>query len=217
MRIKISFADKTVKAAAGNSGVNISNVLCSIWKKCLNTQRPLLVNDVVWEYCKISLFFCASVFRFNKNPIAAILFAQSVTLSVLSVLIGWSTLHFLATGDVGTSWLAVHVLRSDSPLPTTEYLQTTPSVSSSLSWDGEVYSAATFPATGSSWFKLNLKERATIEIKRKPVQTAAANLLPNESQVTANINKTLQSGSQESTSKQHKNWSNHQTQRYMIC
>ncbi len=31
---------------------------------------------------------------------------KSVTLSVLSVLIGRSMLHFLATGDVGTSWLA---------------------------------------------------------------------------------------------------------------
>ncbi len=157
MRIKISFADKTVKAAAGNFGVNISNILCSIWKKCLNTQRPLLVNDMVWEYCKISLFFRASVFRFNKNPIAAFLFAQSVTLSVLSVLIGWSTLHFLATSDIGMSWLAVRASCSDSPLLTTACLPVTSSVVSSSSWDRPVYSAATFPATFSSRFKLDIQ------------------------------------------------------------
>ncbi len=40
-------------------------------------------------------------------------------LSVLSVLIGRCTLCLLVTGDVGTSWLAVPALCSDSPLPTT--------------------------------------------------------------------------------------------------
>ncbi len=65
---------------------------------------------MVWEYGEISHH--ASVLRIGKNPIAPALFAQSVTLSVLSVLIGQSTLRFLATGDVGTSWLAVRVLRS---------------------------------------------------------------------------------------------------------
>ncbi len=50
-------------------------------------------------------------------------------------------------------------LCSDSPLPTTECLQATPSVGSSLSWDGPVYSAATFPATVWSQFKLDLKKR----------------------------------------------------------
>ncbi len=39
----------------------------------------------------------------KKNPITPILFAQAVMLSVLPVLIGRSTLCFLATGDVGTS------------------------------------------------------------------------------------------------------------------
>ncbi len=47
----------------------------------------MLVHDVVWEYGKISVFsHHASVFKIGKNPIAPILFAQSVTLSVLSVL-----------------------------------------------------------------------------------------------------------------------------------
>ncbi len=78
--------------------------------------------------------------------------------SLYSDLIGWPTLRFLATGDVSTSSLAVCASRSDSPLPTTECLQAAPS---SSSWDGPVYSAATFPATILSWFKLDLKERMT--------------------------------------------------------
>ncbi len=45
----------------------------------------------------------ASVFRIGKNLIAPVVFAQSVTFFVLSVLIGRSMLHFLATGDIGTS------------------------------------------------------------------------------------------------------------------
>ncbi len=95
-----------------------------------------------------------------------------MTLSVLSVLIGRSTLCFLVTGDIGTSWLAVCALCSDSPLPTTECLQATPSAGSSSSWDRSVYSAATFPATISSQFRLNLQERATInKIICEPEQT----------------------------------------------
>ncbi len=35
---------------------------------------------------------------------------KSVIISVLSVLIHQSTLHFLATGDIGTSWLAHRAL-----------------------------------------------------------------------------------------------------------
>ncbi len=47
---------------------------------------------------------------------------------------------------------------------------------------------AIFPATVSSWFRLGLKERATTnEIKPKPAQTAAVDLLPNKSHATANI------------------------------
>ncbi len=101
----------------------------------------------------------ASLFRIDKNPIAPILFVQSVTLSVLSVLIGWSMLYFLATGEASTSWFAVHALCADLPLPTTECLQATTLVGLSSSWDGPVYSAATSPATVWSQFKLDLKER----------------------------------------------------------
>ncbi len=73
---------------------------------------------------------------------------------------------------------------SDLPLPTTECL----SVGSSLSWDGPVYSAATLPAMVWPQFRLDLKERETTnEIKCEVAQTAAADLLPNESHITANI------------------------------
>ncbi len=75
-----------------------------------------------------------------------------------------------------------------SPLPTTECLQVTPSVGSSSSWDGPVYSVATFPATVQLEFKLDFTERATInKIKCEPRQIAAAELLPNEAHATANI------------------------------
>ncbi len=79
-------------------------------KKChVNTHRQLLVSDVVWGYGEIFSNH-SSVLRYGKNPIAPVLFVQSVTLSVLSVLIGRSKLHFLATGDVGTSCLSCSCL-----------------------------------------------------------------------------------------------------------
>ncbi len=135
-------------------------------KKYHNTHRRLLVSDVVWEYGEISVFsHHASAFRIGKNPIAPVLFAQSMTLSVLSVLIGRSALW--TTGDLSYELISCSCLRSDSPLPTTECLQVTPSVGSSSSWDGPVYSAATFAATISSHFKLDLKEKVTTnEIQR---------------------------------------------------
>ncbi len=122
----------------------------------------------------------ASVFRIGKNSISLILFAQSVALSAFSVLIGWSTLCFLATGDIFTRWLAVRALSSDSPLPTTECLQTT---LTAWAW------AATFPANVLSQFKLDLlKERASTNgIKHEPTSTAMAELLPNESHAAANV------------------------------
>ncbi len=52
----------------------------------------------------------AFVFRIDKNSITPVLFAQSVTIFALSVLTGQSTLHFLASDDVGTSWLVHRAL-----------------------------------------------------------------------------------------------------------
>ncbi len=121
-----------INAAVGNLGVDVKNFLCSIWKKCHNTHRQLLVNDVVGNYREISVFSHASVLRIGKNPIAPLLFAQSVMLPVRSDLICCSVLHFLATGDAGTCRLAVCALRSDLPLPKAECLHMTPSVG--LKW-----------------------------------------------------------------------------------
>ncbi len=69
------------------------------------------MSDVVFSHH-------ASVFRIGKNPVALVLFAQSVTLSVLCVLIGRSVLRFLPTGDIDRSLLAVHASCSDSLLLT---------------------------------------------------------------------------------------------------
>ncbi len=150
-----------LKAAIGKFGVNF-------WKNFHNTHGQLLVSDMVWEYCEISvLSHHASVFRIGKNPIAPIPYAQSAMLSVLSVLIGQSTQCSLATGDVGMSWWAVRTLRTDSPLQTQEGLQATLSVSASSSWD----STATFPSTVSSQFKLDLKRERTK--KRNKMQAGA--------------------------------------------
>ncbi len=76
-----------IKAAVGNFEVNINE---------------LLVSDVVWKYLEISVFFRASVLRIGENPIAPVLFAQSVTLSVLSVLISLS-MPLLSNRYIGTS------------------------------------------------------------------------------------------------------------------
>ncbi len=105
----------------------------------------------------------ASVLRIGKNPIIPLLFAQSVMLSVLSVPIGCSMLCFLAT--------------------TTECLQAKPSVGSS--WDGPVYSAATFPATVSSQFKLDLKQRVTTKMSWS--QRPQRSCFSSDSHATANV------------------------------
>ncbi len=106
-------------------------------------------------------------------------------LSTLSFLIHQCTLHFFTTCNVGARWLAHCAL---THLCQRKCLQATTSVGSSSSWDGPIYSAATFTATVSSQFKLDLKETATAkEIKRKPAQTAAVDLPPNKSRATANV------------------------------
>ncbi len=76
------------------------------------------------------MFSDDSVLRIGENPIAPVQFAQSVMLSVFFVLIDQSTLRRFMIDDVGTSYLAVRALRSDSPLLTTECLQATLSAGS---------------------------------------------------------------------------------------
>ncbi len=108
-------------------------------------------------------------------------------LSILSILIGWCTLHLLVTGDISTSWWAVRCLCSDSPMPTTECLQGTPSVGLSSSWDGPVYSAATCPATVWSQFKLYSKESNNKRNKTHVRAKTGGELLSSESHATANV------------------------------
>ncbi len=64
-------------------------------------MTPFTANLVSNKPCFYSdIFFAIRTRVLQKNE-------KSVTLSVHSVLIHWSTLHLLATGDVDTSWLAV--------------------------------------------------------------------------------------------------------------
>ncbi len=88
---------------------------------------------------------------------------------------------------LSNEWLRdelVSSLCSDSPLPTTVSAIHT----SSTSWDGPVYSAATFPANDWSQFKLDLKVSETTNvIQRQPAPTAAVGLLPNKSCAAANV------------------------------
>ncbi len=74
----------------------------------------------------------------------------------------WRSLYSLSwfyAALLSNRWCQYKLISSDSPLPTTECLQATLLVSSS--WDGPVYSAATFPAIVWSQFRLDLKVRAT--------------------------------------------------------
>ncbi len=124
------------------------------------------------------IFFATGTRVSQKNE-------KSVTLSVLSVLIRRSMLHFLVRGDVSMSWSSHRAL---THLCQQQCLQARLSVGLSSCWHRPINSTVTFPATISSQFKLDVKERATTnEIKRLPVQTAAANLLPRESYAKANI------------------------------
>ncbi len=113
----------------------------------------------------------------NKN--------KSVTLCALCP---YSPVYAVLLSDRWRQYELISSPCSDSPLLTTECLQVTPSVGSSLSWDRLVYSAATFPAIVWSQLKLDLKERATTNgIKLELAQTAAVDLLPNEFDATANV------------------------------
>ncbi len=84
-----------IKAAVGNVGVNINNFLCTVWERSHNTHRQLLVT---WAESMVrSQSFPNMPLYLGLVKITPVLFAQSGTLSALSVLIDWSTLHVLAT------------------------------------------------------------------------------------------------------------------------
>ncbi len=137
---------------------------------------PTWVNNVIvvdkWHHLLLNWSPISPVFTriFSLPPGFCEKNEKSVMLSVLSVLIGRSTQRFLPTGDVSMSWLAHRAL---TRLCQQQCLQVTPSVGSSSRWDGAVYSAATFPASVWSQFKLDSQERTTTnEIKHEPEQTA---------------------------------------------
>ncbi len=137
---------------------------------------------VSWDLCVYPSCLCINT---DKDPIAPVLYLQSVMLSVLSVLTDWSMLRFLGTDDVGMSWLAVRALRSGSPLLTAECLQAAPQTRAEMD---QFTPLQLSPATVRSQLKRNLKGGATTnEIKGELAQTAAAKLLPNDSYATANV------------------------------
>ncbi len=74
---------------------NLIKQWSSGWKMTLFAAK--LVSNKSCFYHEI--FFATGTSVYRKNE-------KSVTLSVLCALFGRSTLRFLATGDVGTSWLA---------------------------------------------------------------------------------------------------------------
>ncbi len=112
--------------------------------------------------------------------IAPVLFAQSVTLCALCP--DWS--EYVALLSARWHWKELIGCSCLHALTRLCWQQ------SVLKRHRKSVAAATFPATVLSWFKLDLKERATTkEIKHKPEQKQewedAAELLPNESHATA--------------------------------
>ncbi len=109
-------AKKNLEAAVGNFEVNNNFFVFDLGKKYLYIDRQLLVGDMVWKHRSISLFSHAFVFRIDKNPVSIKIlpfYMPSQWHSLLSVLIGRSVQHFLATGDIGKNWWAVCALNSD--------------------------------------------------------------------------------------------------------
>ncbi len=115
-----------------------------------------------------------------------IFFATEMRVScknVLSVLIGWSMLHLLATGDVSMSWQAICALCSDLPLLTT----VSATVSRlELELRRTILFCCNFPCNSLVSVQAGLKrERTTNKIKCEWPQTATAKLFPSESHSTA--------------------------------
>ncbi len=113
----------------------------------------------------------AFVFRIGKNPVAPILFTQSVTLLVFSVLIGWSTLRLLATGDV-------HELISSSSLT----LATA---------NNRVSASDTVSRLQLELRRSNCNCLVSVQTGQRAatneIKPAEAELLPSESHATANV------------------------------
>ncbi len=146
------------------------------WTRVTHSNLPTIIRlTSVYVVAKTSTCHAAPTTRVLQK------IKKSVTLSVLCPDLP------VNTALLSNRWRWYELISSpcsDSPKP----LQAPQSVGSSLSWDGPVYSAATFPATILSQVKLVLKERATKnQIKHQPVQNVAADFLPNESHAKANV------------------------------
>ncbi len=148
---------------------------CNIhWK-----MTPFAAKLVSSKPCFYHEIFFATGTRVSKKN------EKSVTLSVLSVLIGRSTLCFLATGDVGTSWLAHRAL--------TRLCQQQSVCSHTVSrLELELRRTSllccNFPCNRLVSVQTGLKERETTDgIKSEPEQTAAPELPPNEFHATVNV------------------------------
>ncbi len=134
------------------------------------------VSDALCTLCPdwlvsaaIFLSFCAS-FKIQMQTETILLIPKTESPFEMSKVVWiWIWVWILVTGDIGASWLAVCAFHSDSPLPTTECLQVTPSAGSSSSWDWAVYSAATFPA--AVWSQAGLKRETTNEVKQAEAKT----------------------------------------------
>ncbi len=90
-------------------------------------------------------------------------------------------LPFLASGVVGTSWLA-HCESVDNRVPASDTvsrleleLRQTSSLHCNFSWNSFIL------------FQAWLKRESENKIKREPEQTAAAELFPNKAHATANV------------------------------
>ncbi len=115
---------------------------------------------------------CVSTSAFVKQPIGMHPFWQENIITrkwkIIDVLCTLCPDWFFYAALCSNRWRRNELISSpcsDSPLATTECLQVTPSVGLSSSWDGSVYSAATFPATVWSQFNLDLKERERQQTK----------------------------------------------------
>ncbi len=123
----------------------------------------------------------------DKNPIAPILFAQSATLSLLSVLSGQPSLCFLMTGGqyelMSCLCLTISFTSASNGM----------SVSDTVSWLKLELRRTSLLRSNFPWncfipVQTGLKrESDKSKTKHEPAQTTAADLLPNKSHATANV------------------------------
>ncbi len=137
-----------------------------------------------WHYSWLNRSLISPVFTVKFSLPSGWRFGREIY-SVLSVLIGQSMLHVLATTDVGMSKLAICALCSDSPLPATYCLQVTLSVGSSSS----SLLCCKFPRNHFVLVQTGLKTESDNKLNKMRASTKkiAAELSPNKSHATTNV------------------------------